>query len=54
MVGFRSHKLKWTKQPDGRWVGTCSCGKWYGLGKTKSYVTNRWNKAHINPLDNWK
>lgn len=54
MVGFKGHKLKFKVQPDGRVVGRCSCGRWTGLGKDKNYVTEQWNKTHINPIDSWK
>lgn len=48
------HKLKWTQQPDGKWVAECSCKQWSSFGKNKNAILNRWNKKHINPLDNWK
>lgn len=51
---MNGHTLKVTKQPDGKYVGRCSCGKWMGFGKTERYVRGQWDKKHINPMDNWK
>lgn len=53
-MGFKGHNLNLKVQPDGRVVGSCSCGKWKGLGKDAKYVTEQWNKKHINPMDDWK
>ena len=52
--GIPGHDLKLIQQPDGKWSGMCSCGKWAGFGKTEHYVTSRWDKKHVNRFDNWK
>lgn len=55
MKGFRGHKLKIKDpDPDGKYVGSCSCGQWVGFNKSKSRLIDAWNKNHINPIDKWK
>lgn len=55
MTGFRGHKLKITgPDPDGKYVGRCSCGSWSGFNKNKARLLEAWNKKHVNKFDDWK
>ncbi len=44
------HTLKWTQQPDGKWVARCSCGGWAGFGKNRGVIQRNWNRKHIDKI----